>query len=365
MKNDSNERTNDDIEDKFVFQNNNELSTMMMSNLFSFVDKNDQHVSKIDILELSTSKKDFYEESLKNLIESNFFFPHNMISLIREDYAVFKEYNNLVQVYDMLKEKFTVDLKEYTNGNYDEKKIHNELKGIIEELDKNLENMDRTQDVLLLMYKIGYLDLVINILKVYLINKFLKKTLSFDEFNAFYEGVLMVIEKLIHKNPFLIRIILSKYYINILFIKKKQSSLISFIYFLERQLKVIRDTNFRADVVDLCYVIGDNYVAEYIAAIKPLSNNKKEYDAEFIIKICMIMSCFKVCIDVSIYKTVYIINKKLFSTLKSILTTEYIVKIDRISKKLVKISLFNHILYKIANSQDIIMTDKGKTLFFK
>ena len=79
------------------------------------------------------------------------------------------------------------------------------------------------------------------------------------------------------------------------------------------------------------------------------------------------MGCFKVCTEISIDKNIYIVNQKLFSTLKYILTlqfnnnnkNEFEFNEEGYKSQSKNITLFSYILTKISNKQKIEIFDNG------
>ncbi len=363
LKNKMNSASNPDSSniDEYAFQKNDK-NDLIIKNLFSIIDSSEKCISKLDILDLSLAKNDFFQENLKIIYESNLKLDEKMLKInnadFREKYKSYDEKFNalFIEVRDhrinLVEDKCSDVINFYENM---DKNIDIILANINEAFNNN-DIQDSKEIKQIMLYKIGYLDLLVDILYFLSINRYMKDKLKKETKEKFYEKTLSVISLIVEGNSFLIRLMLTHYYVTKLFSIKKNKVQIDLLHFYEKHLKKLREDYFLSDVSFFCQHVGEIYKKEYLYYIKNHKNLKLK-KKDFLEKSIMIISCFKVCMEVLTDNNLYVVSKKLYYIILFIIkekdqeADQYDEEIDH--NKLKIDTFFNENLHNLGREENI------------
>lgn len=358
---------------EFAFHNNDQ-NYLIIKNLFSIIDSSEKCVSKLDILDMSMSLNDFYQENIKIICDSNINLDENMLKInnpeFREKYKSYYHKFNLI--YTNIKELRTNLIEGKSN---DVIGFHNNMEEQTEKIRTYIEEALNDQNISdskeikqLMLYKIGYLDLLADIMSYLCVDRYMKKALGKDIKKNFYEKVLKAISLIVDNNSFLIRLMLSTFYVTKFFSVKKKKVQFNMLSFYERNMKTLRQDFLCSDVTFFCHYVGEIYKKEYLRFVNS-DNKTTKSKRDFIVKFIMVLSCFKVCMEIMNEKNFYIISKKVYYFILNIITEKNKGQCDEDEEeieqfKIEKDTFFNHNLQKLGREEKISIVEKGNYFLF-
>jgi len=143
-------------------------------------------------------------------------------------------------------------------------------------------------------------------------------------------------------------------------INKKQISE-ELLIFYEKNLKRLRQDYLLSDVSFFCQHVGEIYKKEYLENkhdnVDDNINQKENKKKKFLKKNIMILSCFKVCMEILTDNSIYSVSKKLYYIILFIIKEKD--QEDFNNNRLERETFFNENLYNLSRIDEISFEEKG------